>query len=75
MLKAKKSSQGPAIFAAVPYAEPPVKELRWTNPQPAPPLTPGQYYDSTKAKPACPQLCTLPSPEYVCPKEVGKNKF
>jgi len=69
-LKALKSSQGPAIFAGIPYAEPPVGAGRWTNPKPASPLPQdGQYYDATSPGPACPQLCTLPSPEYVCPKQ------
>ena len=71
-LKAKKSVQGPAIFAGIPYAAPPVGDERWANPRPAPPLPQnGQYYDATYPRPACPQLCDLVSENYTCPKEVG----
>ena len=74
-IKAKKSVQGPAIFAGIPYAAPPVGDGRWANPRPAPPLLQnGQYYDATHPRPACPQLCSLnqPLPKYTCPKKVGE---
>ena len=76
-LRAMKADEGPAIFAGIPYGAAPIGELRWAKPRPASPLQldDGEYFDATKPRAACPQLCTLPSPEYVCPSpsEVKKT--
>jgi len=62
--------QKTAMFAGIPFSQPPVGEYRWRKPRPAVPFEhDGEYYDATYHRGSCPQNCFLPSPEYVCPQE------
>uniref|UniRef100_F6SXV5 Carboxylic ester hydrolase n=1 Tax=Ciona intestinalis TaxID=7719 RepID=F6SXV5_CIOIN len=62
-------------FHGVPFSRAPVGDNRWTKPEKptALPYAEGDYYDATHARAGCPQLCELPSPQYVCPDQVSIN--
>jgi len=51
-------------FKGVPYAAPPVGDLRWANPEPVPAWQPS-IWDGTFYRPGCPQSCYLPP--HTCP--------
>lgn len=71
-MKGKKSEFGAAIFAGIPFGQPPVGELRWAKPLASGPLVyEGEHYDATYSRKACIQNCSLPSPDYVCPAVVS----
>ncbi|XP_078495956.1 crystal protein-like [Ciona intestinalis] len=74
-LRGKKTEQGTALFHGVPFSKAPVGDNRWTKPEkPATmPYAEGDYYDATYARAGCPQLCELPSPQYVCPDEIDED--
>lgn len=61
------------IFRSIPYARPPVGELRWKDPQRVFPV-PG-ILQTTEDPPGCPQLepCDLPLPQVTCPKRVSED--
>ena len=52
------------IFTSIPYATPPVGDLRWYPPEPVPDWN-NDTINATNDPPGCPQLCTLPP--HGCP--------
>ncbi|CAK8697347.1 unnamed protein product [Clavelina lepadiformis] len=74
-VKGRKSEQGTAIFASIPFSLPPTDDYRWQRPRPMETLEGDEsgYYDATYARAACPQNCELPSPAYVCPQEISED--
>lgn len=58
------------MFLGVPYAAPPVKNLRWKDPIDVSPWKPNTLY-ATDYKPACPQKNC--NPVSACPNIVRKN--
>ena len=60
------NDKGIRQWKGIPYATPPVGNLRWTTAIPAPAFTTSAY-SATFDAPGCPQLCNLPPgncPEY-----------
>ena len=56
-------------FLSVPYASPPVENLRFSPPQPIKNWS--QIINTTNDPPGCPQVCTLPS--YACPTSISED--
>ena len=60
---------GVATYRGIPYAQPPVGDLRWRAPQPAKPWPGVRVADEDG--PGCPQECTLP--ELTCPPVTAED--
>ncbi|XP_060556303.1 crystal protein-like [Ruditapes philippinarum] len=59
-------------FLGIPYAKPPLNELRWQPPVEPPVWT--DVYNATELKPGCPQHgCFSSNPSFVCPKETSES--
>ena len=76
-IKGLKLSSGASVFYGLPFSLPPVGNYRWRKPRPWTEklAEENDFYDATFKRPACPQLCSLPSPEYTCPYEVTMYKL
>jgi len=58
------------MYLGIPFAQPPVNDLRWKAPLPNKPWSPN-ILDATGFKPACPQLnCAQHMPSATCPTQV-----
>ena len=57
-------------FLGIPFAEPPVANLRWAEPVPKRPWN-NSPLDATKWGPGCPQTCQLPP--LVCPADTSED--
>lgn len=57
------------VFFGIPYAQPPIGSLRWSNPLPASSWS--GVYNATVPGPACPQNCTLPP--HTCPTVMSED--
>lgn len=75
MIKGKILENGASAFYGVPFSLPPIGENRWRKPRPWTDSLGGAqgYFDATFKRPACPQLCSLPSPEYTCPYDQSED--
>ena len=51
------------VFRGIPYAQPPIGELRWKPPRA--PAAWSTVYDATQILPGCPQFCDVS--KFVCP--------
>ncbi|XP_012940968.1 cAMP-regulated D2 protein [Aplysia californica] len=61
------------VFRGIPYAAPPVGELRWRPPQPAKPWSPLEY-DATQESLGCPQVhCDDLTPTIACPTKTSED--
>ncbi len=64
-------------FLGIPYAAPPIGELRWMPPQELEPWD--GVYSANEQPPGCPQVCgpadDQPDPESSCPPTVRKESF
>ena len=58
------------IFWGIPFSQPPTKEYRWQKPRNPLPFN-DKYWNATYKRPACPQICDQPVPEYSCPHAVS----
>jgi len=58
------------MFRRIPYASPPIDELRWAEPQYIPSWG-NNTVDATLDPPGCPQLCELPPK--TCPTEISED--
>ena len=56
------------VYLGIPYAVPPLKDLRWKNPIDAIPWSPN-ILNATAFQPACPQVHTCDPPS-ICPPSV-----
>jgi len=74
-IKGLKLSSGASVFYGLPFSLPPVGNYRWRKPRPWTEklAEENDFYDATFKRPACPQLCSLPSPEYTCPYEQSED--
>lgn len=52
-----KRGRAVAAFYGIPYAEPPIKDLRFANPKPAPPNF--GFYPAVQKREACPQAASM----------------
>jgi carboxylesterase type B len=68
-VKGSITERGVRLWAGLPYAEPPVGNLRWTYPQPPKPTT--EVYDASYVAPGCQQDCQLPPGN--CPEQVSED--
>ena len=58
------------MYLGIPYASPPVNDLRWKNPIDVKPWQPN-ILNASQFKPACPQLnCSSRMPNETCPSQV-----
>lgn len=60
MIQGHVNEVGIREWRGIPYAQPPVSELRWEYPLPANSVPEGQVYQATFNAPGCPQICNLP---------------
>ena len=56
-------------FLGVPYAQPPINDLRWSDPIPVLPWN--DVFDASKYPPGCPQDCVLPPG--ACPSFISED--
>ena len=56
-------------FLGIPYAQPPINDLRWSDPQPVRPWS--GILDGAKHPPGCPQDCFLPPGS--CPISISED--
>ena len=56
------------VYLGIPYAQPPINELRWQKPQDPIPWSPN-VLNATSYQPACPQSLNC-DPQSNCPKSV-----
>lgn len=61
------------IYLGIPYAQPPINELRWISPQDAKPWSP-DVLNATKFQSACPQVLNCDQ-QGICPTTVNKFFF
>ena len=69
-----KLPEGASVFYGLRYSLPPVGEHRWRKPRAwEEPLGGGEqgYFDASHIHESCPQICSLPSPQYTCPELVS----
>ncbi|XP_041376991.1 cAMP-regulated D2 protein-like [Gigantopelta aegis] len=67
------STEKSQIFYGIPYAQPPVDDLRWKDPENVKSWSPA-VLNATELKPGCPQFhCTDLSPPMVCPKKESED--
>lgn len=61
------------VFRSVPYARPPIGELRWKDPERVLPV-PG-ILQTTEDPPGCPQVmpCDLPLSQFICPLRISED--
>ena len=57
------------LYLGIPYAQPPINELRWQYPQDPSPWSPN-VLNATAFQSACPQIHTC-DPQIICPPTVG----
>lgn len=62
-----------AVFKGIPYASPPLGDLRFAAPVPAAPFSGTRV--ATTFSPGCPQVCHLQHPEFSCTEQVKLAKF
>ena len=62
-------SDGAQAFYGVPFAAPPVGDLRWKDPQDPVPWGPDIWL-ATENPPGCPQICEGVNPPIDCPAKV-----
>jgi hypothetical protein len=55
-------------FLGIPYAQPPVGDLRWVSPQP---ISWNNVLNATQYKQSCPQECQLP--QVLCPTKTSED--
>jgi len=74
-IKGLELSSGASVFYGLPFSLPPVGNYRWRNPRPWTEklAEKNEFFDATFKRPACPQLCSLPSPDYTCPYEQSED--
>ena len=63
------AENGTVAFLGVPFAKPPVRELRFASPQPPEPWT--EVLNTTEFAPGCIQKCELPS--LMCPPKLSED--
>ena len=68
-VKGSITERGVRLWAGLPYAEPPVGNLRWAYPQP--PKATTEVYDASYIAPGCQQDCKLPPGN--CPDQVSED--
>ena len=59
------------VYLGIPYAQPPIKDLRWKKPIDPKPWSPN-VLNATAFQPACPQIHTC-DPQSICPLTVWSN--
>ena len=70
-----KSDNFTYMYLGIPFALPPVDDLRWKDPIAITPWSPN-ILNGTNFKSACPQIdCTSQIPSESCPVEVSKNIY
>lgn len=71
LVRGTKSASGHTrVFRAIPYATPPIGDLRWSPPE-AVPSWGNNTINATMDPPGCPQLCNLPP--HGCPPTVSED--
>ena len=59
-------------YEGVPYAAPPVGDLRWKSPQPVTPWAPA-VWNATADPKGCMQICVDNEPPHICPVVVNED--
>ncbi|QDZ24917.1 type B carboxylesterase [Chloropicon primus] len=62
-------ANGTVSFLGIPFAQPPVNELRFASPVPPTPWT--ETLNATEFAPGCPQMCKLP--DLMCPDKQSED--
>ncbi|XP_072030235.1 cAMP-regulated D2 protein-like [Amphiura filiformis] len=65
-------SEGVQAYLGIPYAKPPVGELRWYPPVEPTPWAP-DLLEALQVSPGCPQNCFDATPEMFCPRQVDED--